>query len=859
VRAYLFAVIAVVAAVPVIVLGGVQAQRSVAVEAARTDRATLALSRSLAHQLAQEMLGHLKSVEVLAEQLRGHLDPDGVKAVGRAHAISHPEDTGVAVVDARGAALLNVMADGELPKSGGNYADRPYFQRALATRRAFISPQVIVGRVTGVPNVHAVAPVLGDAGQVAGVAIASIDLRPIGAEASAVASGVDDGRVVVVDARGRLIADSDDVQPRLRDVSSSALFGPITGGTDARIGSDDRGRPARASAVAVDFGDLGWRVVALRTTASIERQRAVVRRQAALISLLALLAALASAGVVAGWLSRPVRSLAVAAEAVGQGDFSRIPARADGGPAEIVNLTNAVRSMVEGLRAHGDELLRLNATLEQKVQDRTLELTRRGRDMRLMLDNVAQGFLTIDAQGRLAQERSAIVDRWFGAYAEGATFAGYAGAVDAEFGSQFQLSHEAYVEGILPRDLCLDQLPTRLRGAGRDYRCAYSPLEEGPAGALLIVISDVTEQLIVAEKDAEQRDVLAFFHGLVRDRGGYLAFFEEADRIVAGTNAKEGDLATVKRLLHTLKGNAGMVDLHVLADLCHRAEDDLEEAQDLSPGGALAKMHAHWQMLSRTLRPLLGTGDAGTLEIEAAEIDRLCEEIARGASPASILARLAYLRLEPVERPLGRLGRYAREIAQRLGKGEIDVVVDAAGVRLGPRRWTPLWADLVHLVRNAVDHGFETPDERRALGKPPRPRLRLAAAVEGGRLKLQITDDGRGVDWNGVRRIAEARALPARTEADLVAALLSPGFSTRHEVSATSGRGVGLAAVHARVRELGGAITVDSRPGAGARWSLSFPASSGGEPDAMARPEPAGAPSALDDPRGPRRPDQPAA
>src|SRR5262249_51510890 len=152
--------------------------------------------------------------------------------------------------------------------------------------------EVLMGRLTGVPNVHAAAPVLDDDGNVKAVAIASIDLRPIGAEARAVASGLDDGRLAVVDARGRLIADSDDAEPRLRDVSRSPLFGPLAHPQEVRSGDDDHGRASRAGAVTVGFRDLGWRVVALRTLASIDGRSAAIRREAALVSALALVAAL---------------------------------------------------------------------------------------------------------------------------------------------------------------------------------------------------------------------------------------------------------------------------------------------------------------------------------------------------------------------------------------------------------------------------------------------------------------------------------------------------------------------------------------------------------------------------------------
>jgi len=834
-RAYLFGVIAVVTAVPVVALGIAQADRWVAVEKTWTDQATRALAQSLANQLSLEALGHLKSVEVLAEELRGHLDPGSLEAVVRAHAISHPEDTGIALADANGAALLNVGPQGDAIRLKTSYADRPYFRRVLAGRRAFLSAEVILGRVTGVPNVHAIAPVLDHAGKVALVAIASIDLRPIAAKALAVASGLADGRVVVVDKHGRLIADSDGSSAILRDVSGSALFADVAAGPELRTGTDDRGQPARASAVAVDFAELGWCVVVLRQTASIARHSAVARRQAAVVSGLALIAALIVAGLVAGWLSRPVRALADAVEAVGRGAQGGIPQRIDGGPAEIAYLTGAVRSMVDNLRVRGEELEHLNATLEHKVEQRTEELTRNNRDMRLVLDNVAQGLLTVDGQGRLTEQRSAIVDRWFGGYSPGTTFADYASAVDPKFGGAFQIGHEAYVEGMLPPALCIDQLPTRLRGADREFRCSYSPLDDRPGGALLIVIDDVTQQLLAAEKDAEQRDLLALSRGVTRDRSGYLSFFEEGDRIVAGLARPGADLTEVKRLLHTLKGNAGLADLRVLADLCHRAEDEIEAACAVTTGGSLSTVQAHWRTLRRALHDLAGAPESGMVEVNPIELEHLGREVLNGAPTAAIVEALDYLRLDPVEPPFGRLARYAQTLGQRLGKGDITVEIETRGVRVNAQRWRPIWMELTHLVRNAIDHGIETTDERRSLGKPA-PRLRLGAQVLHGTLRLEIEDDGRGIDWAAIKCAALSRGLPAATEADLVAALLSPGFSTRREVTATSGRGMGLSAVLVRTRELGGTIHAESQRHRGTRWSLSFPVSSSAGAEAMAPP-----------------------
>jgi two-component system chemotaxis sensor kinase CheA len=184
---------------------------------------------------------------------------------------------------------------------------------------------------------------------------------------------------------------------------------------------------------------------------------------------------------------------------------------------------------------------------------------------------------------------------------------------------------------------------------------------------------------------------------------------------------------------------------------------------------------------------------------------------------------LTLWQLEPVERPLERLAEHARSLAVRLGKAAAQVQIDAGGVLTEPELSRPLWSVLIHAIRNAADHGFETDDERAARGKPAGNRLRASARIEGARLSIAIGDDGHGVDWDGVRRLAEARALPSSSRADLVAALLAPIITTRTHVTSTSGRGVGMAAVERDVRAMGGTLTVESEPSRGCVWIIRLP------------------------------------
>jgi HPt (histidine-containing phosphotransfer) domain-containing protein len=475
------------------------------------------------------------------------------------------------------------------------------------------------------------------------------------------------------------------------------------------------------------------------------------------------------------------------------------------------------------LRALTEELRAANDTLEQRVRDRTHELGRRNRDMRLVLDNVMQGLVTVDAAGRLAEERSARIDEWFGPYEGNPLFVDYIARTDPEFAERFSLMHEPLIEGILPTDICLHQLPARFQAGARIFRCSYSLLADTTGGrGLLIMIDDVSEQVRLAQEEAEQSELVAVFQGLTRDRAGFLDFFREADQLV--NEITLGELAeTVRRQrLHTLKGIAGMRDAKLIADLCHRAEDQLvNDNPELK--ATIERLRGRWAAIKQTFELVVTERGEDMVEVPSRTLEQLCEDLEKGVPPDRIARQLMLFRFELVERPLTRLGHHARALARRTGRGELSVVIEASDARVDPRRFGRLWAALVHVIRNAIDHGIESPVERLAQGKSARGCLSLKASHTGRALTVEIADDGRGIDWARVRQIAEERGLPHQSSSDLLLALLSDRFSTKSNVTEMSGRGVGMSAVNAQVLELGGALSVSSEVGAGTCWRLVFP------------------------------------
>ena len=192
----------------------------------------------------------------------------------------------------------------------------------------------------------------------------------------------------------------------------------------------------------------------------------------------------------------------------------------------------------------------------------------------------------------------------------------------------------------------------------------------------------------------------------------------------------------------------------------------------------------------------------------------------------TLQARILDVRLAPLSEVLERIPPIVRDLARQLGK---DVVVEVSGDTLEVDRaiLDQLADPLLHLLRNAVDHGIESPETRRAAGKRAAGRIAVTARQDGDAVILQITDDGRGVDRDVVA--ARARAMGILEEGaqlsddGLLAVLERPGFSTADEVTAVSGRGVGLDVVVARMREVGAAISLTTILGRGTVFSIRLP------------------------------------
>ncbi|WP_423194128.1 hybrid sensor histidine kinase/response regulator [Cupriavidus sp. H18C2] len=294
--------------------------------------------------------------------------------------------------------------------------------------------------------------------------------------------------------------------------------------------------------------------------------------------------------------------------------------------------------------------------------------------------------------------------------------------------------------------------------------------------------------------------------------------------------------------------------LRVNADRLDRllamAGEAMVESHWLRPFGSAMQQARRQQMRALQaldgVQALLDTPDVAVPRLRAAlaelrqlmedgqgQLSQRVEEFDQYDHRATRLSRRLYdtalsCRMRPLSDGMTGFSRMVRDLGRSLGK-QVQLVLSGEQTQVDRDILEQLDAPLAHLLRNAVDHGIEAPDVRRAAGKPETGRITLAARHNAGRLVIEIADDGAGVDLDALRAAIVRRGLSqpdtaARlSQAELLEFLLLPGFSLRETVSEVSGRGVGLDAVQDMVRAVRGSLKLSQQPGSGLHFHLELP------------------------------------
>lgn len=503
----------------------------------------------------------------------------------------------------------------------------------------------------------------------------------------------------------------------------------------------------------------------------------------------------------------------------------------------LARLAEGAKRIEEGGRlaievdAHDElgSLARAFVSMGESIARRESQLSARNRDMRRVLDNVAEGLLTVDKDGRVSDERSRVLDDWFGVPPASRDVFEYFAAFAPDVASALRLGWGELIDDVMPIEVVLDQMPHRFELRGRFFEMDYLPIRDGAElGQVLIVVRDVSARVERERAERGQREAMNVFRRVLDDREGFDEFFAEATRLVeaiCGEPHPPRDLARWARDLHTLKGNAALYGLDRLSERCHAIESRLAEEGAAPAALDLAQLRAHWSEVSALYDELSHSSGEERIELRVEEFAAHLADIEYARPHYELVATVRSWAHELAYDRLRRIAEQGRALARRLGKADttIELEVSPRNLRLPASRWRSIWTSFAHVLRNTFDHGIETREERAAAGKRESARVSIAIAVQEKGIELAVSDDGRGIAWEKIRESALARGLPCTTSAELEEALYADRVSSREEITDISGRGVGMGAVREAVVACGGHISAESVSGEGTTLRLSFP------------------------------------
>jgi HPt (histidine-containing phosphotransfer) domain-containing protein len=496
-----------------------------------------------------------------------------------------------------------------------------------------------------------------------------------------------------------------------------------------------------------------------------------------------------------------------------------------------------------------------NATLELRVAERTAQLTQKTNDINAMLQNMALGVCTVVPGNRIHPEYSAQLPEIFGVQGEIAgreivecLFADSSlgvdvldqvtvaiGAIVGESAMMFEFNSH-----LLPREMQIKAGD----GSKRVLQMEWSPIvSDDTVEKLLFIAQDVThlrELELASEQQKAELEVISRL--LALPSGKFNDFIDTSRRfnasnrelIAAAPAREEQTIAALFRNMHTIKGNARTLGLTLVTDVAHEAEQtydrlrkDAGEAWDV--GRMLAELDGVDAAIDRYVdvndnklgrkgraQELLTGRGAFLPNDELERLKQLATVIGRSRQDSGIVElceRVGRLGLVPLERIVSGCVDSVASLARDLGKPEPAVVVTGGEIAFNPPFAEALKSSLMHMVRNALDHGIEAPEERVAAGKASRGELRIACVRSGETVELSVSDDGRGLAMRALLSKGRAAGVfgpeerPAR---EVVAELIfRSGLSTAQAVTQMSGRGVGMDAVRTFLGEQGATTAIE--------------------------------------------------
>ncbi len=464
------------------------------------------------------------------------------------------------------------------------------------------------------------------------------------------------------------------------------------------------------------------------------------------------------------------------------------------------------------------ELARNAELLEGQVAQRT-------RAIRTILDNVAFGFLLVGRELEVLPGFTRSCSDLFGREPSAGTLLSELVDADERMECGIALLVDQVFEDLLPEEVSLDQLPSRFPVRGRILSVEASVVrdEHGDVESLLLSVSDITA-LEEAQRDAQRNRTLVSILG---QRAAFSRFVVDTRELLEEAEALS-DQTVVRRLVHTVKGNAASWGLSDVAATAHRVEDE-----DIITPAHVKLLHAEMERFLRESGDVVGLTYEPTLDptcsvarSKVRELHHLVDSVRDQDHGAQLRRWATTISQCPASELIGPMDMFVDGLAERLDKS-IHLELEGMSTSVDPDIMAPVFRNLTHLVRNAVDHGIEHSADRG--GKPSQGKLRIAVSSLADAYTVTVADDGRGIDIGRIvqkalaMNVVDPSELATMSRSDQLELIFHDGLSSAERTTETSGRGVGMAAMRRAARAGRGSISVSSTPNEGTQIVVRVP------------------------------------
>ncbi|MHB1393532.1 MAG: ATP-binding protein [Clostridia bacterium] len=488
--------------------------------------------------------------------------------------------------------------------------------------------------------------------------------------------------------------------------------------------------------------------------------------------------------------------------------------------------------------------------LEQTIQNRTASV-------RNLLDNAGQGFLTFGADLAVGAEFSSECYNIFGCNIKGKPFPELIYPDNAEERDFLKTLLVKILEekDEIQRSIYFTLLPEEVTLDNKCIQISYKTIMDKNlvlSEVYMVILTDITYKRMLEDKVEQERNVLKMVVKVVTHYDDFIETIKEykdfcsskLPKLLCSKQPNDEMLYEICRTIHTFKGTFSLFDMSNIIEKLHAFETQISEYKDSKDSYSMNRLKKYileqdvcnWLEADiNVLKNILGDqflNNEDTIVIEKGRLMAIEEKMLLILSSAEcrlLLPDIKRLRQKPFKEILKGMPNYSQKLADRLDKMISSVEIHADNILVDLDRYHGFSKALIHVFRNIVDHGLETPDERLEQGKPEYCNIQCEIKLVDNMINLTISDDGRGFDFSKIRQkivdrgLLEEEIACAITDNEAVRLMIDNHISTKDDITYTSGRGLGLSTIKDETEKLGGTFRIIADSGKGAKFLFQLP------------------------------------